>query len=147
MLLFIVLSCCHPLLVQKPYEVEWDIKSSHTLFNHKFQRAFNEYKHMVTADKPTKITLIIKKPANLPLVYLPSRDRQNKNHVNVDRWHMKYIIEYTIESAGSPLKRGTLKTQCSYQDQDNYGNIFIAERGYEKITSQMVQEIIIILNT
>lgn len=133
-------------MLQKNHEIEWDIKAPHTLFNHKFQQSFDQYKNMVSADIPTKITLMIKDPANAPLVYLPSQDAAQNNHVNVARWHMKYIIEYTIEAPGSPARKGILKTQCSYQDQDDYGNIFIADRGYDKMISQMMQEIVIILN-
>lgn len=140
--LFLLLTFCQPLLYQKPYEIEWDVQGPHTLFQHKFLEEFEKQKRLISSDRPTKITLIIKTPTNNPLIY----SSQNSAHVNVARWHMKYEIHYTLEKFGENIKKGVLKTHYSYYDKDDYGNIFMAEKGYDKLISQMLQEIILILN-
>ena len=138
---FVLLTFCQPFLIKKDHEIEWNIKAPHTLFHHQFMQSFNQNKHLVTADVPTKITLSIKEPTNAPLLYIPGKD-----NVNVERWHMKYIIEYTIEAQGRPIKKGILKTQHSYQDFDDYGNILIAAKGNDKAIHAMLHEIILLLN-
>ena len=142
--LFALLVGCQPLLVSKGYQVDWEIKGEHSLFYHKFNRLFSQYKSLVTSYKPVKITLEFENVKNAPLVYIPSSKANEQ--VNVACWHMKYIVRYTIHIEGEPQRQGVLKTQCSYQDKDDYGNLLVIDRGYDKVMSQMMQEIVVVLN-
>lgn len=143
--LFLLLTFCQPLLKPKNYAVEWEIKAPHTLFHHQFMQSFDSYKHLITADSPTKIILTMKEPQSAPLIYSPAKEVHSS--VNVERWHTNYAIEYVIESPGLETKKGVLKAQLSFQDHDDYGNILTSGRINEKVMHQMIHEMIIILNT
>lgn len=114
------------------------------LLVHRLQNEFNRYQHLICAEHSCKIKVELLGNEKAPLVYkqvVPEKQLDRK-HMDVNRWHMKLSIKYVIEKDNIKIHEGYVNTRHSFQDCNDYGNIFLEDKGQDKLVTDLVRDVI-----
>lgn len=130
----------------KNTSVSFNVTGQDDLLVHRVERELDRYSHFVCTGKSITVKLEIIDQTSQPLVYKqnitnPGTDQERK-HMDVNRWHMRLFVKYIVEVDNKKIHDGILRVRHSFQDRDDFGNLFLEDKGKDKLISDLAKDLI-----